>query len=305
MLTLFTIPKSFRGHSGIIQRNAIRSWTLLRPACEIILFGDDEGTAEAAAEFGVRHISDVARNEYGTPLVNDIFEKAQRLATHDVLCYVNADIILISDFMKAVQQVASRKSRFLMVGQRWDVDLGETWDFQRQDWEAKLRAHVREQGELHGKKGMDYFVFSRGLFDSIPAFAIGRMAWDNWLVYKARKRLAAVVDATTTIMAVHQNHEYGHFGSRKELRQSREFQRNRELMAYGNFNLKDATHKLLPDGLHFAWSLDQVPWHLERVTILFPSLRIPVWMIKTFLNLSRPVRSALNLTLSSRRQNTS
>jgi len=37
MLTLFTIPKAFQGHTGVIQRNAIRSWTLLRPECEIIL----------------------------------------------------------------------------------------------------------------------------------------------------------------------------------------------------------------------------------------------------------------------------
>ena len=52
MLTLFTIPKAFEGHSGVIQRNAIKSWTLLQPQCEIILMGDDEGTGEAAAEMG-------------------------------------------------------------------------------------------------------------------------------------------------------------------------------------------------------------------------------------------------------------
>src|SRR5260370_906360 len=49
MLTLYTIPKAFDEHIGIIQRNAIRSWTLLRPPCEVILFGDDAGTAEVAA----------------------------------------------------------------------------------------------------------------------------------------------------------------------------------------------------------------------------------------------------------------
>lgn len=31
MITLFTTAKPFRGHDGIIQRNALRSWTLLRP----------------------------------------------------------------------------------------------------------------------------------------------------------------------------------------------------------------------------------------------------------------------------------
>ena len=60
MLTIFATPKPFRGHIAVIQRNAIRSWTLLRPACEIILMGNDEGTAEIAAEFGVRHVPEIA-----------------------------------------------------------------------------------------------------------------------------------------------------------------------------------------------------------------------------------------------------
>src|SRR5262245_61896078 len=129
MLTIFAIPKPFHGHFSTIQRNAILSWTLLRPACEIILCGNDEGTAATAAEFGVRHMPAVAHNEYGTPLVNDLFDRAQQVATHELLCYVNADIILMQDFMWAVEQVASRKRRFLMMGQRWDVDIEVPWDF--------------------------------------------------------------------------------------------------------------------------------------------------------------------------------
>src|SRR5467141_3820646 len=109
MLTLFAIPKAFTGHIGIIQRNAIRSWTLLRPQCEIILFGDDEGTADVAEEFGIRHIPQVERNEFGTPLVNDMFEKAQNLGSHELCCFVNSDIILMNDFMEAAQRVAGWK----------------------------------------------------------------------------------------------------------------------------------------------------------------------------------------------------
>src|SRR5713226_719892 len=55
MLTIFSTPKPFRGHIGITQRNALRSWTLLHPEVEIILFGDEAGAAEVCAEFGLRH----------------------------------------------------------------------------------------------------------------------------------------------------------------------------------------------------------------------------------------------------------
>jgi hypothetical protein len=40
----------------------------LRPQWEIILLGDDEGTADTAEEFGTEHIAEIARNEFGTPL---------------------------------------------------------------------------------------------------------------------------------------------------------------------------------------------------------------------------------------------
>ena len=45
MLTLFSTCKPFHGHNGVIQRNALKSWRLLHPDIEIILFGDDEGVA--------------------------------------------------------------------------------------------------------------------------------------------------------------------------------------------------------------------------------------------------------------------
>ena len=93
MLTIFSTPKPFKGHIGIIQRNAITSWTLLHPQPEIILFGNDEGTAEAAKDIGVLHVSQIARNEFGTPLLNDFFQQAKQQASHQTLCYVNADIV--------------------------------------------------------------------------------------------------------------------------------------------------------------------------------------------------------------------
>ena len=63
MLTIFSIPKAFVGHIGVIQRNALKSWSLLEPRCEIIIFGDEEDIAEAAAETGAAHVPEIGRNE--------------------------------------------------------------------------------------------------------------------------------------------------------------------------------------------------------------------------------------------------
>jgi hypothetical protein len=269
MLTLFAIPKPFRGHIAIIQRNAIKSWTLLRPQCEIILFGDDEGTAEVASEFGVRHVSQVARNEFGTPLLNDIFEQAQRLASHKLLCYVNADIVLMSEFLPAAERVCRWRDTFLIIGRRWDIGIDKLWDFAPRDWGEKLRRYVLEHGKLRGEHAVDYFVFPKGLYDDVPPFAIGRFSFDSWLIFKAISSGHPVVDATGALMIAHQNHDYAHLSipDEQELSWNRalrldEFKLNYELLGgeARRFGVGEATHVLTVAGeckrKYFCWRLE-------------------------------------------------
>lgn len=207
MLTIFSCPKPFRGHIGTIQRNAIQSWTLLRPRPEVILIGDDEGTAEVCKEFGIRHIPDVEQSEYGTPLVSSIFQKAQEAASHDVMCYVNADIILMSDFMKAIELVTRQNGSFLLSGRRWDVEINERLSFDK-GWEKDLKDLAKRNGKLHSYGGIDYFVFPKWFFREILPFAIGRFAWDWWLIWYARSRKATVIDSTNQNVIIHQDHTY-------------------------------------------------------------------------------------------------
>lgn len=217
MLTIFSTPKPFEGHIELVQRNAIRSWLCLFRDCEIILLGDEKGTEEVAKEFGLRHISEVAYNKFGTPLVNSIFEIVQSAATYDILCYVNTDIILMSDFVEALQRVIEKKQRFLMVGERWDVEVKEFLDFKAADREQKLRLHVSKHGQLHFPRAvaMDYFVFPRFIWGKLPPFAVGRPGWDNWMIYRARCLGIPVIDVTPMVMAIHQNHTYNHPGCAK------------------------------------------------------------------------------------------
>src|SRR5512133_961790 len=101
-ITLFSAPKPFTNpHIAMIQRNAIKSWTLL-PDVEVILLGEEPGLAEAARELGVKHISNVACNENGTPLISSMFQIARdagQRSHSDLLCIINADIILMPNFI--------------------------------------------------------------------------------------------------------------------------------------------------------------------------------------------------------------
>src|SRR5579859_392882 len=105
MLTFFTTAKPFKAQSGIIQRNALRSWKLLSPQVEVILFGNEDGAAQVCEEVGLRHIPHVEMNEVGLKRVDYYFDRAQEVAQHDVLCYVNCDILLTPDFLVAVERV--------------------------------------------------------------------------------------------------------------------------------------------------------------------------------------------------------
>ena len=160
MLTIFSTPKPFRGHIATIQRNAIESWKRIHPNVEIIIFGDDEGAAEAAREMGIRHVAHVERNKHGTKYLTSIFDQAQICARHPILCYVNCDIVLMSDFRRALERVSARYARFLMVGQRWDTDITELLDFEEPNWESRLYARARRRTISARHNGL-IILFSR------------------------------------------------------------------------------------------------------------------------------------------------
>ena len=175
MLTFFTTAKPFRGHSGIIQRNALKSWTLLHPDVEVILFGDEEGAAEVSREFGLRHEPHVERNEFGTKRLDYMFCRAQAIARHDLLCYINCDILLMQDFCGAITRVRERHWHFLMVGRRWDSEITAPLNLGNKDWEALLRRRVLQDARRRGPEWIDYFVFRRGLFGTdIARFVVGQ-----------------------------------------------------------------------------------------------------------------------------------
>jgi hypothetical protein len=252
MLTIFACPKPFTDpHIAIIQRNAITSWTLLRPRPEIILFADEPGTAEICRELGLRHVPEVARDGYGTPLLNSIFEAAQNLATHDLLCYVNSDIILLGDFIGAIETAQRSIGHFLLSGGRWDLELRELLDWTQRGLDKYLSLLAQKQG-MFRFFGNDYFVFPRGLYKAMPCFAIGRGWFDGWLIWYARSVGVPVIDASRVVTAIHQNHNYAHANAKDDtaLWASDEARHNFELAGIRRFwFLLEATHELTPRGV--------------------------------------------------------
>ncbi len=209
-LTIFTAPKPFTDpHINIIQRNAIQSWMHLSDDVEVILIGEEDGLSKFATEFSLKHLPNVARNDWNTPLVSSIFDLARTASDSPVLAYINADILLLLDFVDIARQVAQQVEKYLVVGQRWDLELTTALQF-TPHWDQRLRSVVQAHGTLHAPAGSDYFIFPRTVFTDVPDFAIGRAGWDNWMIYHVIQNRWPVVDATESLMIIHQNHDYGH-----------------------------------------------------------------------------------------------
>src|SRR5260370_38712582 len=90
----------------------------------------------------------------------------------------------MQDFCDGLEGVREGHAKFLMVGRRWDAEIGESWDFESKDWEARLRNQVLQKGKRRTPEWIGYFIFTRGLYGAyMPRFVVGRVFCDNWLVW--------------------------------------------------------------------------------------------------------------------------
>jgi hypothetical protein len=252
MITIFSNPRPFTGPFDIIQQNAIRSWKHIKPEVQIILFEDEEGTTKKIAnELHVDLITDVKTNEFGTPLIDGVFEKIKEYAKFDIVAQVNADIILSNDFVKTINKVCLllEKNPFLMIGRRWDLDVRKVIKFDSQGmWFQKLINRLPFKGKLHGMSGIDYWIFRKDYLFDPPPFVVGRPGFDSWLVYKARSNKIPVIDATELITIIHQNHDYP---LKREESFHIECERNFKLVGgyWSAFSLRDANKLLDENGI--------------------------------------------------------
>ncbi len=251
MITLFTAPKPFEDeHIARIQRNAIRSWRALGDEVEVLLLGEEPGLVEAAGDLGLTSLAVHSRAPSGAPLIDELFMLARENASHSILAYLNADVILLDDFLPAVKIVEERFDQFLLVGNRWDIDYHDELEFDG-GWIAAMRTLLCEHGRKHPPMGSDYFVFRKDQFEDMPGFALGRAGWDNWMMYKARHEGWPLIDASEHITAIHQDHDYGHLPGGQPHYRHPESSQNIELAGgyEAMFRLRDADWLLSENGL--------------------------------------------------------
>ena len=269
-ITIAAVPKAFEGHIGTIQRNSLGSWCRLPDVAEILLLGDEDGLAEAAADFGATHICGIPCDEESAPKLDAVFHAADGSANTDWICYVNADIVLLPDFWTAAQQAILTLGPSLSVSRRWNLEVPYALSFD-DGWIERLRHAARTEGELFTPFGLDIFVYPRGLFANMPPFSIGAFSWDNWLLYEARARGLPVADLTAANGVIHQNHAYRQFANADDYRR-------RSPRALRNYWLAgDSLHGLgsAADATHVLREGEIVPADTKTVSVIISDTGSP------------------------------
>lgn len=250
IVTLFTTPRPLSSSElfGIIQRNALTSWSLLNPRPEIVVFADEQYEGQDTIDFvlglGFRVEPVLRRSSRRVPRLDDLFPRAQEMAGDGLPCYVNADIILENNLLPALEQASEPFEKCLLIARRWCIQMLELMDFS-EGWEQRLKQKVSEQGSLMVECAIDLFSWKGDVYREFKPFAIGRYRWDNWLVGNALVRGCPVVDISRIARLTHQSHANVPW---EDPDASANFQ------IPGAFcSLKDSTHTLTENGIVNGW----------------------------------------------------
>ena len=230
--TVFATPKPMTDpHIAMIQTNAIRSWARLQPKPDIIIFGAEEGLDKLAATVGAKYIPRVkvldekSRGVHSshpvtpTPAMGSLFYQAMSISTTKSLVFINADIMLPPVFGDLLMTVSNATDRFLMMSHRYRQWVREYIDFSNPLWYMDSFGKCEKHGAFKNctwtrdsSRAVDYFAFTRETWAKVRLleFAVGRPAYDNWLVSKAALSSTPIISATEVMRSLHQNHNYKH-----------------------------------------------------------------------------------------------
>jgi hypothetical protein len=99
----------------------------------------------------------------------------------------------------------------LVIGQRINVNISQLSE--ADVFLPQFVETVAQRGQLFREDAEDYFFINRNVFpwDKVPDIAVGRRAYDNFIVGIGIMNGVSAIDATKTVTAVHQTDQEGNF----------------------------------------------------------------------------------------------
>ncbi|KAK3600954.1 hypothetical protein CHS0354_004163 [Potamilus streckersoni] len=227
LLTLFTSWLDTEDKFVVHNITSV-NWLALRPFVVPIVFTNEAAVEKVYTRAGWLVLPVRIAAADGVPVLKYMYLDAKKKFESDFYTYANSDILFTDSLLDTLIEIlkynsASHNSaeenstlqhHTLIIGRRTNVynmtmKEGSSW--------SEVTNVAREKGELFRSDAEDYFITSSSYpWNDIPEVVIGRRAYDNWLVLNARKQKHKVIDATDTILAVHQTTKDGNYEGMKK-----------------------------------------------------------------------------------------
>lgn len=212
LLTMFTSwPSNDKNYE--MRNITLKNWANLRPHIRPVFFSTNENDTKDIIRHGweVLPVTKIAAS--GVPVLKYMYLDVIRKFKSKLYGYSNGDILFEDGLIRTLRTVVSSyfppSIPILIIGQRTNVlnvtaDEGTNMD--------SLSTIARQRGKLFLTVAEDYFITDSTFpWSHIPGIVIGRPAYDNWLVLNSCQHGRTVIDATASILAVHQTTKAGNF----------------------------------------------------------------------------------------------
>ncbi|CAI9715237.1 Hypothetical predicted protein [Octopus vulgaris] len=225
LLTLFTTMKVMKA-KFIAYNNTLKNWKKLIPFVPApIVFSSDSYLIKQCESDGWKALPIRRIAAGGAPVLKDMYKDAMSKFSTLFYAYSNADILFDDSLLQALWLTAKTQDLskpLLIMGIRTNVL--NVMPHEVITWSA-MKSTAKRRGKHFLRNAEDYFITSYSYpWNTIPDVVIGRRAYDNWLVLNARKQKHNLIDASDTVLALHQTTKAGNF----------EGHRHRD----GNYNLR-------------------------------------------------------------------
>lgn len=206
-MILFTSPKPFTDETAPVQLSAIRSWKTALPTAQIIIFGNEPGLEDLCMNESVEYGGAVEVDHQGIKNIGSVFRAATSLRQEEDLIFVNSDILLDSSALTAWEILISIRGPFLGTARRRCLPpwVGPALGERELAQFLESHKHLARWGPA---SALDIFYFRGFRFETMPSFRIGQAAWDNWMIFEARRRGIPAIDLSRTLRPFHFDHNY-------------------------------------------------------------------------------------------------
>lgn len=212
---------TFRNSSDklFIHSNVVRNWATFLPHIQPVLFTTfhtgpliDLAKAEGWIVYPYNET-----NEYGTPFLKPIYKKALEDFNAYFYAYCNGDILFSEGLPKTLQSAVKHINKLnttMIVGRRWDYELNTNISVYKDDplWKPEKVSSLANAkfSNIHGYYAKDYFFMTKDYpWRQITNVVVGRIYYDNYLVLASIHLNVTTIDATDTILALHETGEDG------------------------------------------------------------------------------------------------